>query len=379
MLWWLDRMVRTNQPLVERMALIWHDWFATADVDSQRLSIEQAQLFERRGHGLVPRSAARRHRRPGDADLALGGRQHERGAERELRPRDDGAVHARRLRRIRLSLLGRRRPRAGAGADRLDARVGRRRRLHGLPLRPRAATTRGPKTIFGQTGAFDWTDSCRLCVEPRGAQDLLRQQAVELLHPGAAVDARRARRSSGSTSSASYAIRPVVEAILMHPAFYRGPAMVKPPIVYIAGLLRARRQGVAQRLGVDRRHRRPAPLPPAERLRLERRPLARHLDLPRPLDRRQRDRRRTTRSTTRRSYDADESAEARGPAARSQFWGNPLISKRDPQGPRALRRRGRAPRRPRTGSRSTYRAAAPERAADAGRHLPRPADLLRSD
>ena len=61
-LWWLDRMVRTNHPLVERMALIWHDWFATADVDSQQLSIEQAQLFERRGTGLVLRPAARRHR-----------------------------------------------------------------------------------------------------------------------------------------------------------------------------------------------------------------------------------------------------------------------------------------------------------------------------
>ena len=51
LLWWLDRMVRTNHPLVERMALIWHDWFATADVDSQQLSIQQAQLFERRWMG----------------------------------------------------------------------------------------------------------------------------------------------------------------------------------------------------------------------------------------------------------------------------------------------------------------------------------------
>jgi hypothetical protein len=25
-LWWLDRMVRTNRPLVERMTLVWHDW-----------------------------------------------------------------------------------------------------------------------------------------------------------------------------------------------------------------------------------------------------------------------------------------------------------------------------------------------------------------
>src|SRR5690242_1846013 len=29
-LWWLDRMVRTNRPLIERMTLVWHDWFATS-------------------------------------------------------------------------------------------------------------------------------------------------------------------------------------------------------------------------------------------------------------------------------------------------------------------------------------------------------------
>ena len=73
---------------------------------------------------LVPRPAARRHRRPGDADLALGDREHEAVAERELRPRADGAVHARRLGRLRLSVFRGRRPRAGAGADRLDAPTG---------------------------------------------------------------------------------------------------------------------------------------------------------------------------------------------------------------------------------------------------------------
>src|SRR2546422_282832 len=31
-LFWLDRMVRTNAPLIERMALIWHDWFATSNL-----------------------------------------------------------------------------------------------------------------------------------------------------------------------------------------------------------------------------------------------------------------------------------------------------------------------------------------------------------
>ena len=35
-MWWLDRMVRTSRPLVERMALVWHDWFATQRVGGIR-------------------------------------------------------------------------------------------------------------------------------------------------------------------------------------------------------------------------------------------------------------------------------------------------------------------------------------------------------
>jgi hypothetical protein len=52
-LWWLDRMVRTSRPLVERMTLIWHDWFATSNdgADSQRLMLEQNALFRRNALG----------------------------------------------------------------------------------------------------------------------------------------------------------------------------------------------------------------------------------------------------------------------------------------------------------------------------------------
>src|SRR5262249_42446809 len=48
-LWWLDRMVRTSRPLVERMTLVWHDWFATSNtgVNSQELMLRQNQLFRR--------------------------------------------------------------------------------------------------------------------------------------------------------------------------------------------------------------------------------------------------------------------------------------------------------------------------------------------
>ena len=39
-------------------------------------------------------------------------------------------------------------------------------------------------------------------------------------------------------------MRPVVAAILQHPALYRGPRLVKPPVVYNAGLLRRIRRGI---------------------------------------------------------------------------------------------------------------------------------------
>ena len=38
-----------------------------------------------------------------------------------------------------------------------------------------------------------------------------------------------------------YEVRPVVAAILRHPALYEGPRMVKSPVLYTAGLLRAHR------------------------------------------------------------------------------------------------------------------------------------------
>jgi uncharacterized protein (DUF1800 family) len=50
--WWLDRMVRSDQQLVERMTFIWHDWFANSNekVGSQQRMLDQNQLL--REHAL---------------------------------------------------------------------------------------------------------------------------------------------------------------------------------------------------------------------------------------------------------------------------------------------------------------------------------------
>ena len=100
-LWWLDRMLRSDQP---------HRRADVADlarlVRNRRRRLAEARR-EAEGHvakkraRLVRRPAARGHDRPGDAGLALGHREQQVRAERELRPRDDGAVHAGGQRRVR--------------------------------------------------------------------------------------------------------------------------------------------------------------------------------------------------------------------------------------------------------------------------------------
>ena len=47
--WWAERMLDTNRPLEEKMALFWHGHFATAQnkVRDYRKLVEQIDLFER--------------------------------------------------------------------------------------------------------------------------------------------------------------------------------------------------------------------------------------------------------------------------------------------------------------------------------------------
>jgi hypothetical protein len=63
--WWLDRMVRSEAPLVERMTLVWHDWFATSkDGATQGLMLRQNALLRRHALGSFERLAVEITRDP---------------------------------------------------------------------------------------------------------------------------------------------------------------------------------------------------------------------------------------------------------------------------------------------------------------------------
>ena len=103
--WWIDRMVRTSRPLVERMTLVWHDWFATSDagVDSQRLMLNQNQLFREHALGSFPDGVRRPTERTGPDRFPQrleAGRRHGQlplRPERTRRRRQDDLPQARRL------------------------------------------------------------------------------------------------------------------------------------------------------------------------------------------------------------------------------------------------------------------------------------------
>ena len=235
-LYWFDRMVRSGHPLVERLALVFHDWWATsnAGVGSNALMLQQTNLF--RAHGL---GSFREMVRAVTVDPAmlvfLNGIDNRRRAVNENYARelmelftlgaDRGAYTEADVRELARSLTGWR-------ADWSDVEG-----LQNFRFDPARWDT-GAKTVFGATGAFDWQDACRLVVDhPLHASFFVAKLWSYFLPeppaPGIAAALERLYVESG------HAIRPVLEAILCSPELYEGPRMVKPPVVQAAGMLRA--------------------------------------------------------------------------------------------------------------------------------------------
>jgi uncharacterized protein (DUF1800 family) len=234
-LWWLDRMVRTRAPLIERMTLIWHDWFATSNegVNSQRLMIAQNQTQRMLCLASFPRMFTAMTTDPAML-LWLSGAGSTKEAPNENYAREMQELFA----------LG-----AGNGYTEHDVRE-HARALTGWTYTWNEATGQqqdfhfdpklhdnGVKVIYGRRGRFGWRDSLRLVVNHPDHPRHFVTRLWSYLCPEP-LSARDRRAAEGLYVSSGKQIRPVVEAMLMHPLVQAGPRMVKPPIVQIAGMLR---------------------------------------------------------------------------------------------------------------------------------------------
>jgi uncharacterized protein (DUF1800 family) len=234
-------MVRTTKPLHERMTLVWHDWFATSrdGVGPARLMLRQNQLFRRAGLGSFLALLLEVTKDPAML-LWLSGVDNEKDAPNENYARelmelftlgaDRGAYTERDVREHARALTGWRNS-WGETLGPYKFRYDKRRH------------DAGAKRIFGKRGHFDWRDSCRLCVHHRLHPSFFVTKLWGYFIPVPPKTGTR-RSLQRIYVRSGYQVRPVVEAILLHPALYTGPRMVKPPAVYLAGLLRGLGRGV---------------------------------------------------------------------------------------------------------------------------------------
>jgi uncharacterized protein DUF1800 len=234
--WWLDRMVRSDQQLVERMTFVWHDWFANSNekVDSQQRMLDQNNLFRENALGNFHDLFLAVTANPAML-VFLDGISNDKWEPNENYARemmelfslgaDRGAYSEDDVREMARALTGWTATwteSSGLQSFRFEA----------------SRHDSANKTIFGQTGPWNWEDAVRLCVtHPLHASYFIgRLWGYFVPEP---PDEATLASLEGLYLSSGYAIAPVLEAILQHPDFLEGPELVTPPVVYNAGLLRA--------------------------------------------------------------------------------------------------------------------------------------------
>lgn len=237
-LYWFDRMLRSDQQLVERMALVFHDWFATNENGiAQLFMLEQTNLFRKYAFGSFKSLV---HDVSADPAMILWLNLNKSVVNV---PNEN---YAREL--MELFTLGpyrgyteqdiREAARALTGwTSNGDQEAGT---LTGFNLIASKHDS-GSKTIFGQTGNFSWEDVARLVVDNQMHPSFFVTKLWGYFIASSPTDAEVSALATLYKAS-GYQIRPVLEAILAHPALYTGPPLVKPPVVYIAGMLRSRQR-----------------------------------------------------------------------------------------------------------------------------------------
>ena len=243
LLFWLDRMVRSRHQLIERLALVFHDWFATSNeaVGSSRFMLDQTNLF--RTHGLRNfKGMVRAITQDPAMMLMLDQPSNRKGAINENYGRelmelftlgaDRGAYTETDVRELARSLSG------------WDYDWSNELGAHNFRWDEQNRWDPGYKTVFAKRGRWTWEDACAMVVDHPKHPSFFVAKLWSYFIP-TAPDAGTAAKLEALYKGSGYEIRPVLEAILTSKQLFEGPRMVKPPTVFVAGMLRARKRGIS--------------------------------------------------------------------------------------------------------------------------------------
>jgi hypothetical protein len=231
-MWWVDRMVRSPRPLVEKMTLFWHDHFATSDQDTP-LMLRQNHMLRAHALGSFPkllRAVTLDHAMALFLSLPDSDKDH---------PNEN---FAREL--MELFTLGK-------GYTERDVREAARaftgfeskwddNGFRGIRYRPDRHDT-GVKRILGKRGRWAWQDVLKIVVAHPNHAPFLVTKLWEFF-VGSPPSRATVRSLANTYRRSGHKVKPVVAAILAHPALYRNldaPDMVKAPVVFVAGSLRS--------------------------------------------------------------------------------------------------------------------------------------------
>jgi uncharacterized protein (DUF1800 family) len=231
--WWVDRMVQSTTPLRERLTLFWHDHFATSvqKVKQPELMYRQNEIFRALGGGNFEALAQAVAKDPAML-VWLDANENRKGKPNEN--------FARELLELFLLGIGNYTEADVQEAARAFTGWSYRKQTGQFALTP-SLHDAGPKTLFGQTGAFGGEDVIRMAVaRPASAPYVVSKLWSGFARPVAAND--RVVRELAADFARDLDVGKLMRAIFLHPDFLAPgtrTGLVKQPIEYVVGTLRA--------------------------------------------------------------------------------------------------------------------------------------------
>ncbi|MCU0312744.1 MAG: DUF1800 domain-containing protein [Solirubrobacteraceae bacterium] len=257
---WIDRMVRSTNPFVERLTFFWHRHWATsrAEVSPPQLMLRQNDVL-RRFADLGPNANAsfRDLARELTIDPAmlrfLTGERNVRGAPNENYARElmelfglgvtDAAgkpnYSENDVQQLSKALSG----------WQVDDRDPDQAKSYFTPDR----WYNGPKIVFGSFGNYKYEDAVDLVLaRPSHAPFLVSKLWGEFV--AAPLDGATLQKLVATYTGSGLKLRPLLEQLLTQPALFASldePDMVKPPVVFTVGAMRALGAGVTGTSAAD--------------------------------------------------------------------------------------------------------------------------------
>jgi len=240
--WWIYRMLVTRRPLQERMALFWHNHFATSasKVNDGRLMLMQIQLFQRLGVGNFQTLVLEVARDPAML-VWLDGFRNVKGKPNEN--------FAREL--LELFTLGIGNYTEGDIKEAARAFTGWTfSRVTGAFVFNRAQHDDGEKLFLGKRGNFNGEDIIRIAVEhPATATFIARKFYRHFINDIDPPDEKVVALLAKTFAESGYEIKALLRRLLTSAAFWSERAFrkrIKSPVEFVIGILR--QVGVGERL-----------------------------------------------------------------------------------------------------------------------------------